>query len=212
MFAIVILAPTLVLGVIAWGVVGVLRQRGREEFTQATAAVLYAQVMVVAGLLGTLVGASVLIKVLLSLIEPSYSYFVPQEVPSGGFAQLSIHDQQAQDLIMAAMLAGIGLLTAGGHALLVRLLASMRGGSPAWIVRGTPIVLTVLTGLAGLLSAIFAGYSVLVYFIVSSQNAAFGDPAGSAAVFVPAWLVMVALLVRRLHRIPVPPPSAMAAT
>ena len=188
MFAIVILAPTLVLGVIAWGVVGVLRQRGREEFTQATAAVLYAQVMVVAGLLGTLVGASVLIKVLLSLIEPSYSYFVPQEVPSGGFAQLSI------------------------HALLVRLLASMRGGSPAWIVRGTPIVLTVLTGLAGLLSAIFAGYSVLVYFIVSSQNAAFGDPAGSAAVFVPAWLVMVALLVRRLHRIPVPPPSAMAAT
>jgi hypothetical protein len=57
------------------------------------------------------------------------------------------------------------------HALLARRLG-MRGGSPAWIVRGTPIVLTVLAGLAGLLSAIFAGYFALVYFIVSSQNAA----------------------------------------
>lgn len=210
MFAIAILAPTLILGVIAWGVVGVLRQRGREEFTQATAAALYAQVMVVAGLLATLVGASVLIKLLLSLIEPSYSYSIPPVVPGGGLVQPSIHDQQAQDLILAAMLAGIGLLTAGGHAVLARFLAGMRGGSAAWIVQGTPIVLTVLTGLAGLLSVIFAGYFALVYFVVSSQNAAFGDPAGSAAVFVPAWTVLVTMLVRRLRQVRVQP-SAMAS-
>src|SRR5215472_16831975 len=76
----------------------------------------------------------------------------------GSFGPPSVHDQQAQDLIMAAMLAGIGLLVACGHSLLARFVAGMPGGSPAWIVRGTPIVLIVLTGLAGFLSLIYAGY------------------------------------------------------
>ena len=212
MFAIAVLAPGLILGAIAWGVVGVLRQRGREDFTQATAAALYAQVMVVAGVLASLVGASVLVKLLLSLIDPTYSYFVPPGAPAGGIGQPSIHDQRAQDLILAIMLAGIGLLTVGGHALLARFVAGLQGGSPAWIVRGTRIVLTVLTGLAGFRSVIFAGYSALVYFLVNSQNSAFGDPAGSAAVFLPAWIALVTLLVRQLHRAPIPPPAAMAST
>jgi hypothetical protein len=212
MFAIAVLAPGLLLGAIAWGVVGVLRQRGREEFTQATAAALYAQVMVVAGVLATLAGAGLLIKLLLSLIDPAYSYFVPEGANTGSFGPPSVHDQQAQDLIMAAMLAGIGLLVAGGHSLLARFVAGLRGGSPAWIVRGTPIVLIVLTGLAGFLSLIYAGYSTLVYFLVNSQNSAFGDPAGSAVVFVPTWIVLMAVLVRQLRRAAVPPPSVMAIT
>jgi len=212
MFAIAVLVPGLLLGVIAWGVVGVLRQRGREEFTQATAAALYAQVMVVAGVLATLAGAGLLVKLLLSLIDPAYSYFVPEGATAGSFGPPSVHDQQAQDLIMAAMLAGIGLLVSGGHALLARFVAGMRGGSPAWIVRGTPIVLIVLTGLAGFLSLIYAGYSTLVYFLVNSQNSSFGDPAGSAVVLVPAWIVLMAMLLRQLRHAAVPPPSVMAVT
>jgi hypothetical protein len=138
MFAIVVLVPGLLLGAIAWGVVGALRQRGREEFTQATAAALYAQVMVVAGVLATLAGAGLVVKLLLSLIDPAYSYFVPEGAIAGSFGPPSVQDQHAQDLIVAAMLAGIGLLVAGGHSLLARFLAGLRGGSPAWIVRGTP--------------------------------------------------------------------------
>ena len=136
-----------------------LRQRGREEFTQATAAALYAQVMVATGVLAILAGAGLLVKLLLSLIDPAYSYFVPEGPTAGSFDSPTVHDQQGQDLIMAAMLAGIGLLVAGGHALLARFVAGLRGGSPAWIVSGTPIVLIVLTGLAGFLSLIFAGYA-----------------------------------------------------
>ncbi|HEY7199260.1 MAG TPA: hypothetical protein VIC57_03560 [Candidatus Dormibacteraeota bacterium] len=209
MFAIAILVPGLVLGAIAWGVVGVLRQRGREEFTQATAAALYAQVMVIAGVMATLAGAGLLLKLLLSLIDPSYSYFVPKEA---GFGSSSIHDQQAQDLILASMLVGIGLITAVGHSLLARFVTGLRGGSPAWIMQGTSIVLVVLTGLAGFLSLIIGGYSALVYFLVNTQNSGFGDPVGTAAVFLPAWIVLMSLLMRRLRRVPVPPPSAMAAT
>jgi len=110
------------------------------------------------------------------------------------------------------MLAGIGLLVVGGHALLARFVAGLRGGAPAWIVHGTSVVLIVLTGLAGFLSLIFAGYSTLVHFLVNSQNSAFGDPAGSAVVFVPAWIVLMAVLVRRLRRATAPPPSVMAVT
>lgn len=209
MFAIAVLLPGLILGAIAWGVVGVLRQRGREEFTQATAAAFYAQVMIVAGLLAVLTGAGVLLKIGLSLIDPAYSYFVP---PSSGYDGPSLHDQQAQDLILAAMLAGIGMLVAAGHRLLSRAVRGLPGGSPAWVIRGTLVALTVLMGLAAFLSTVIGGYQVLAHFIVGGvQNGAFGDAVGGALVFVPAWAVAMTLLLRALRRSPSRPPAAMTA-
>lgn len=196
MFAMVVLAPGLIVGVIAWGVVGILRQRGREEFTQATAAALYARVMVVAGLLAALTGGAVVVKLLLSQIDPSFSYFDAGQV---GVGMPGIHDQQVQDVILAAMLIGIGTLVASGHAVLARFVGGLRGGAPAWIVQGTSIVLTVLTGLAAFLALIVGGDQVLVHFLVSSQSTQFGDPVGAAVVFVPAWSVLMTLLVRRLR-------------
>lgn len=210
MFAIAVLAPGLVLGAIAWGVVGVLRQRGREDFTQATAAAFYAQVMIVVGVLATLAGGAVLVKLGLSLIDPSYSYTVA--MPGIGYTPPSAGDQQAQDLILAAMLAGVGLVVAGGHRLLAVVVERLPGGSPAWVRRGTLVAVTALTGLAGFLSLIVAGYQVLTYFIVGSQQAGtFGDAAGAAAVFVPAWAAAMTLLLRHLRSAPAQPPAVGVA-
>ena len=210
MFAIAVLAPGLILGAIAWGVVGVLRQRGREEFTQATAAAFYSQVMIVAGLLAALAGGAVLVKLGLSLIDPAYAYAAGQ--PGPYYPMPSVQDQQAQDVILASMLIGIGLLVAAGHGVRARYVERLPGGSPAWVVRGTLVALTVLTGLAGFLSAIVAGFQVLTYFIVGNQQGmTFGDAVGAAAIFLPAWVVVVTLMVRRLRRAPAAPPAAAMA-
>ncbi|HSR23551.1 MAG TPA: hypothetical protein VLW53_08370 [Candidatus Eisenbacteria bacterium] len=197
MFAVAVLLPGLIIGAIAWGVVGVLRQRGREEFTQATAAAFYAQVVIVAGILATLAGAGVLLKLGFSLIDPAYSYSAP---PAGAYAYPSVDDQRAQDLILAAMLVGIGVLVTAGHWFLARAIAPLPGGSPVWVVRGTLVATTVLTGLVGFASAVVAGYQVLTYFIVGGQqNGPFGETAGVALIFVPAWAVAMTLLMRRLR-------------
>jgi hypothetical protein len=157
--------------------------------------------MIVAGLLATLAGASVLLKLGLSLVDPAYSY---SPAPTGATAYPSIHDQQVQDLILAAMMAGIGVLVTAGHWLMARFVRRLPGGSPAWVVGGTHVALTALTGLAGFLSAVVGGYQVLAYFIVGGQqNGPFGEVAAVALVFVPAWAVAMTLLLRRLRRAPV---------
>lgn len=197
MFAIAVLVPSVLLGVVAWGVVGVLRQRGREEFTQATAAAFYAQAMTLAGLLAALAGGALLVKLGLSLVDPGYAYYRPPAVAND---YPSVHVQQLQDLIQAAMLTGIGALVAAGHRLLARFVRGQPGGSPAWVVRGTVVALTAFTGLTAFVSAVLGGYQVLTYFIVGSQsNGPFAEAAGVALVFIPAWIVVMTLLVRRLR-------------
>ncbi|HXM54904.1 MAG TPA: hypothetical protein VOB72_05900 [Candidatus Dormibacteraeota bacterium] len=208
MFAVAVLVPSVLLGAVAWGVVGVLRQRGREEFTLATAAAFYAQLMSLAGLLAVLAGAGLLVKLGLSLIDPAYAYTIP---PAEGYGSgyPSVHVQQVQDLIQAGMLTGIGALVVVGHGLLAHFVHAQPGGAPAWVVRGTLIALTVFTGLAGFLSAVVGGYQVLTYFIVGSQpNGPFAEVAGVALVFIPAWAVVMALLVHQLRG---PHPRAAAA-
>jgi hypothetical protein len=211
MFALAILAPGLILGAIAWGAVGVLRTRGREEFTLATAANFYAQVLMVAGVLAVLAGIGVLIKLGFSQIDPAYSYFVPTPpvgAPADFYSGPTISQQQTNDLILAPMLIGVGLLVAGGHWLLSRFVGRMPGASPAWVVGGTLVAMTVLCGLAGILSLFVGGYQTLSYFIVGGQQAnQFGDAASTAITFVPAWVVMMTVLLRHVRRTPAQTPT-----
>lgn len=184
MFALSILPFGLILGAIAWGAVGALRTRGREEFTLATAANFYAQVLMVAGVLALLSGLALLIKVGLSHIDPAYSYYIPQPPPAdapfkGGYSGPTIGQQQTQDLILASVLIVAGLLVAVGHWFLSRFVGALPGASPAWVVRGTLVALTVLLGLVGIFSTIFGVFAALTYFIIGNKmgGMTFGDPA-----------------------------------
>jgi hypothetical protein len=208
-FALSILPFGLVLGAIAWGAVGALRTRGREEFTLATAANFYAQVLMVAGLLALLSGLALLIKVGLSHIDPAYSYSMPQPPPPGApersgyfYSGPSIGQQQTQDLILASVLIVAGLLVAVGHWFLSRFVSTLPGASPAWVVRGTLVALTVLLGLVGIFSTIFAMFAALTYFIIGNRlgSMTFGDPAGTAIVFVPAWIIAMTVLLRQVRQ------------
>ncbi len=217
MFA-VLLIPGLVLGAIAWGAVGVLRSRGKEEFTLATAANFYAQVMMVAGVLAVLAGIGVLIKLGVSQIDGAYSYFIPtgaQLGPGGFYGGPSIAQQQTQDLILSVMLVGVGAIVAAGHFFLSRFLSGTPGAAPTWITRGTLVALTVLCGLEAVLATLIGGFQLLTYFIVGDQQnpMQFGEAIGAAIVFVPAWIVAMTVLLRRARHpsVKAGPPIAAAA-
>jgi hypothetical protein len=209
MFALSILPFGLILGAIAWGAVGALRSRGREEFTLATAANFYAQVLVVAGLVVALSGLALIIKIALSHIDPAYAYYIPQAPPpdlaaKGGYNAPTIGQQQTQDLILASVLVVAGVLVAVGHWFLSRIVSRLPGARPAWVVRGTLVAFTVLTGLVGIFSTIFAVYQTLTFFIIGNQQSGggtnFADPLGTALVFLPAWVVAMTLLLRQVRR------------
>jgi hypothetical protein len=209
MFALSILPFGLILGAIAWGAVGALRTRGREEFTLATAANFYAQVLMVAGVMALLAGLALLIKVGLSHIDPAYSYYVPQPPPPGVpekggvfYGGPNIGQQQTQDVILASVLVVAGLLVAVGHWFLSRFVSGLPGASPAWVVRGTLVALTVLLGLVGIFSVIFAVFQTLTFFIIGNKQGGmnFGDAAGTAIVFLPAWLIAMTLLLRQVRQ------------
>lgn len=210
MIALAVLIPGLVIGGIAWVAVGVLRQRGRERFTLTTAVAFYAELMLIAGMLATLAGVSVLFKLLLSTLNPAYAYWQAQ-APAGYGGPTAVQQQQ-QDLIMAAMLVGIGLVVAFGHWFLRRIVAALPDGSPSWVAGGALVAVTALSGLAGFLGAIVGGYQTLVYFIVAGPGASpFADAAGAALTFVPAWAVSMTLLLRRARHAPAFPTGHPAA-
>jgi hypothetical protein len=209
MFALSILPFGLIVGGIAWGAVGALRSRGRDEFTLATAANFYAQILILAGVVAALAGVALLIKVGLSHIDPAYAYYLPQPPPPGSpdkgsysYRGPTIGQQQSQDVILAAVLIVAGALVAGGHWFLSRFVSRMPGATPAWVVRGTVVALTVLLGLVGIFSTIFAVYSVLTYFIVGNTQGGmnFADPAGTAIVFMPAWVIAMTVLLRQVRQ------------
>jgi hypothetical protein len=209
MFALSIVPIGLILGAIAWGAVGALRSRGREEFTLATAANFYAQVLIVAGLVVALTGLALIIKIALSHIDPAYAYYIPQAPPpdvagKGGYGGPSIGQQQTQDLILASVLVVAGLLVAVGHWFLSRIVSRLPGARPAWFVGGTLVAFTVLSGLVGIFSTIFALYQTLTFFIIGNQQPGggntFADPLGTALVFLPAWVIAMTLLLRQVRR------------
>ena len=98
-------------------------------------------------------------------------------------------------------------LVLAGHLCLARVARWMPGGDATWITRGTLSALTADTGLPGIMSGAFAAYSVLVYFLIQQQaTMPFGDPLATAALFIAAWLVVMAVSLRKLSfRRPTPP-------
>lgn len=206
------LIPGLIVGAIAWGAVGVLRSRGKEEFTLATAANFYAQVMMVAGALAVLAGIGVLIKIGISQIDPAYSYYLQPTYYGGP----SVKDQQTQDLILSLMLVGVGGFVAVGHWFLSRFLSATPGAAPTWVTRGTLLALTVLCGLEAVLATLVGGFQILTYFIVGNQEQnpmQFGDAIGTAIVFLPAWIAAMSVLLRQARHpaAKTPPPIATAS-
>lgn len=203
------LIPGLILGAIAWGAVGVLRSRGKEEFTLATAANFYAQVMMVAGVLAVLAGIGVLVKIGLSQIDPAYSYYVQPDYYLGP----TVKDQQTQDLILSLMLVGVGAFVAAGHWFLSRFLSGTPGAAPTWVTRGTLLALTVLCGLEAVLATLVGGFQILTYFIVGNQGQnpmQFGDAVGTAVVFLPAWIAAMAVLLRQARHPAAKTPTPIA--
>lgn len=210
------LIPGLILGAIAWGAVGVLRSRGKEQFTLATAANFYAQVMLVAGVLAVLAGIGVLIKVGISQIDTAYSYYMPTpyQVGPGGYFGPTIGQQQTQDLILSLMLVGVGAFVSVGHWFLSRFLSGSPGAAPTWITRGTLVALTVLCGLEAVLATLVGGFQLLTYFIVGNQEQnpmQFGDAVGTAVVFLPAWIAVMTALLRRARHPSAKSPTPMVA-
>jgi hypothetical protein len=204
------LIPLAVLGLIAWGVVGVTR-RGGDPFTLATATALYARVLLIAGVLTSLTGFGIILKAGFGFINLAYSYY-PNVVYDGGpyppsapLAPLSnfSEQQRGQDLVLGITLLAVGFLVAAVHLFLGRAVAGMSGGSPGWVVRGTLLGLTVMTAVAGIPSAATGIYQMLSYFIVgtSTQNPQpWGEPLGLAIAFVPAWVYAMMRLVNDLRR------------
>jgi hypothetical protein len=207
-----LLVPLAILGLIAWGIVGVTR-RGGDPFTLATATALYARVVLIAGVLTSLTGLGIVLKAGFGFINLAYSYFqpvayagaYPPGVPVAPLVdQSNFYEQQrGQDLVLGITLLAVGLLVAAVHLFLGRAVARMPGGAPGWIVRGTLLGLTVMTAVAGIPSAATGLYEMLSYFIVgtSPQNQQpWGEPVGLAIAFVPAWIYAMTRLVDDLRR------------
>lgn len=212
------LLPLLVLGGIIWAVVGAVRKGPGEPVTLATATAAYANLMMLAGVLGALVGAGNAIKVGLAAINVRYSYHVFEARPAACQGPMDrcgpgpagwydgpgpgyLDQQRSQDLVLAITLLAIGIAVVVGHQILFRAVQNLRGGAPIWIIRGRWIALTAICGLVGLGSAAVAVYSTTSYFILSGQNSRqpFGEPAGIAIAFLPAWAFAVSRLLRQLR-------------
>jgi hypothetical protein len=209
------LIPVAVLGLIAWAIVGFARGRGGgEPFTLASATALYARVLVIVGIVMALTGVGTILKATFGFINMAYSYFVIQAyaplqsgVPAGpGVAYTNdftnLDQQRNQDLVLGITLLVVGVLVAVGHHYLARAVAHMAGGSPAWVTRGALLALTVVTAIAGIWSTAIGLNEILGYFIIgpSQSQQPWGESAGMAIAFVPAWVYAMATLVRDLRR------------
>jgi len=209
------LIPTGILGLIVWAVIGFTRGRGGDPLTLGTGAAFYARVLTIAGVLVSLTGVAVLLKVGFGYLNPAFSYYIysAAEIGKGvagplppGAGPPSAATLIGQDLVLAITLLVIGSAVAAGHLFLARLVGGMPGGSPAWITRGTILALTVMTALGGLPAAAFGLYLLLTYFVLGSgaTQQPWGDPIGAAIAFVPAWIFFMSRLVGQLRNRPVP--------
>ena len=203
MFALGLLVPILIIGAVVWAVIGISRNRGAQPFTIATATSFYAHAAVLVSGAIFLAGAAIAIKVGLGHLDSGYSYQVhgypgPKgpEGPYPGYMGPTVDQMLAQDLILAVTLLLVGGLSAIGHALLARAVRDRPGGSPSWIRRGTLVVATAGFGAAGIAAGVAGLYGALSYFWVAGTHQPFGDAAGMAIAFVPAWLVVMTVLVR----------------
>lgn len=202
MFALGLLVPILIVGAIVWGAIGISRNRGAQPFTIATATSFYAHVGVLVSSAIFLAGAAFAVKVGLGHLDPNYSYQIaayggPKGPGASYYSGPTVDQLLAQDVILAVTMLVVGALSAIGHAVLARAVSGRPGGSPSWVIRGSLVVATAGYGAAGISAGLAGLYSALTYFWVpAASHQPFGDAVGMAVAFVPAWLLVMAALVR----------------
>jgi hypothetical protein len=227
MTVLAVLIPVAFLGFIVWFVVGV-KQRSSEPPTVAAAAAFYARLVVIVGTTMALLGGAVAVKALLGFINIAWSYAgsslgitsstaCPTGAPQGFCPPQPTQDftpQRTQDVVLAITLVSVGLLAAAVHVVLGRRIRHRPGGSPDWVQRGSSVAFATLYGFAALYALAGAVYAIVTYIVLpsgaptsffgvstgtTSAAAPFGDVAGAAAFFIPAWVVAALLLLRRVR-------------
>jgi len=210
------LLPVLVLGALVWGVVTFVRRQSSEPFTLATAVAVYAQLLIIVGAVMALSGVATAVKAGLGYAELGYSYqsylpplpppsfpSVQQPQPLQDEQQRNRHNRDA-DLLQGLTLGLIGMLVVGAHLGIARGTRHLRGGAPAWLTRGTVVVLSVLCALVGVIAGAMSLYRWLSYVLlqpVSNQpREQFGEVVGLAVAFLPVWVVTLLWLLRAAHR------------
>jgi hypothetical protein len=237
-----VLIPAAVVGLIIWVVVG-LRQRAAEPFTLASATAFYAHLMVILTATAALCGGVLVVKAAFGFWNLNYSYGLqgfsgssssgpcPAGAPANACApvtpQFDFTPQRTQDLVLGLTLVVVGVAVAIAHRALARAVASLPGGRPVWVERGSTVAFTVLDGFGALFGLIGAVYGVISYVVVPAASSStqgnffpiasggqpFGELVGIAVVFIPAWVVAAVHLRRRLRAgaAPLPPPVPAAA-
>jgi len=206
------LIPLLVVLGIIWAVVAATRRSPGEPFTLATAVALYARFVGIVTLALALVGIALAVKILISFIDPSYSYYAltcaaapGPPYPTGCSNSDSLATfQRNQDLILAVVLIVAGSGLAAVHLVVGRMAGRLFGGAPNWIGGGSLVACTVIFGVLGIGGLISGLYNLLTrLFLGSGPNGSagpvtFGDLLGLAVAFLPAWIVSLRLLLRRI--------------
>ena len=121
----------------------------------------------------------------------------------------------------------VGVAVAVAHRALARAVASLPGGRPPWVERGSTVGCTALYGFGAICGLIGAVSGVISYFVVPAASSSgqgnvfptasggqpFGELVGIAVVLIPAWVVAAVHLRRRLRATaaPLPPPATAAA-
>jgi len=207
MDAIAAAAPAMALAVLAWIVMGVRRPYPEGGFTTATPIAWYAHVMAVAGAVMGLVGSALAVKAAFGFANLAYSYpswdhYSPTPLTTAG-PQISRDD----DLTLGITLLGVGLFVLLAHALVTRAMARLPGGSLAWISRGSLVLFACFAGIVAMVATVAAvdegiGYSRGV------GDHQFGEAAGLALFFLPAWIAATQRLLRTSPAHGAPAPGA----
>ncbi|MGH7860882.1 MAG: hypothetical protein ACREOS_01455 [Candidatus Dormibacteraceae bacterium] len=204
------LVPLLIVLGIIWAIVAATRREPGEPFTLATAVALYARFGSIVTIAVGLGGIALAVKILISFIDPTYSYYALTctAAPAGpypnpcGTSDASF--QRNQDLILAVVLIIAGSSLAAVHLGVGRAAGRLFGGAPNWIEGGSLVACTVIFGVLGIGGLISGLYNLLTrLFLGSGPNGSpgpvtFGDLLGFAIAFLPAWIVSLRLLLRRV--------------
>lgn len=203
MLAVYFLLPLLVFGGIVWGVVALVRRPAGEPFTLVTGVSAYAHLFVIVGALMLVTGVATSIKAGLGYADLQYAYRTPPPSDRFGPNPAERRHARADDLVQGMTLTLLGGAVLAAHLLVAQNARRHRGGAPAWIVRGTPLALTLLTAVGGL-AATAAGLHLLLSYALLAPPAGrgpdpFGEQIGYALAFLPVWAVSLRWLLQGIR-------------